>query len=161
VEVSPAVISEVADAVLEEVKAWQNRPFRADLWDRLPGRTVCEDAARRAGGEPGCLCGHRVDLDGRKDVLGALEQQQCRRISRPNGATAIKRLGSFGEITGSALLRCSISKSLSGRKQRFRTNPRNEYGRQPNSIRFMGTFLSAILATSNRTPNWVDVDRLF
>ena len=44
VEVSPALISEVTDAVLEEVKAWQSRPLEPLYADRVPGCAVRENA---------------------------------------------------------------------------------------------------------------------
>ena len=40
VEVSPALISNVTDAVLDEVQAWQSRAVGATLSDRIPGCAV-------------------------------------------------------------------------------------------------------------------------
>jgi putative transposase len=70
VEVSPALISEVTDAVLEEVKAWQNRPLEAiygivyldALYVKMRHEGRVENRA--------VYVAVGVDLDGRKDVLG-------------------------------------------------------------------------------------------
>src|SRR4051794_30324427 len=70
VEVSPALISDVTDAVVEEVKAWQNRPleplYAIVYLDALfvkmrhEGRVESRAVYVALG----------VDMDGRKDVLG-------------------------------------------------------------------------------------------
>ena len=59
VQVSPALISEVTDAVLEEVTAWRNRRLEPICQTRVSGRADGEDAAQRAGGQPGGVGGHR------------------------------------------------------------------------------------------------------
>jgi putative transposase len=45
VEVSPSLISEVTDAVLEEVKAWQTRPLEALYPNPVSGCPDGEDAS--------------------------------------------------------------------------------------------------------------------
>ncbi len=45
VEVSPTLISDVTDAVAEEVKTWQSRPLEAIYGIVYPGCVVCENAA--------------------------------------------------------------------------------------------------------------------
>ncbi len=70
VEVSPALISEVTDAVLEEVKAWQNRPLEAiygvvyldALYVKMRHEGRVENRA--------VYVAIGIDLEGRKDVLG-------------------------------------------------------------------------------------------
>ena len=52
IEVSPSLISEVTEGVMEEVRAWQNRAAGALLWSGVSGCAVREDAARRPGGTP-------------------------------------------------------------------------------------------------------------
>jgi putative transposase len=70
VEVSPTLISEVTDAVVDEVKAWQNRPLEA-----IYG-VVYLDALyvkmRHEGGveNRAVYVAIGIDLEGRKDVLG-------------------------------------------------------------------------------------------
>jgi hypothetical protein len=59
VEVSAALISEVTDSVLEEVKAWQGPTTRGAVSNRVPGRTDGEDAPGWESGKPGGLHGHR------------------------------------------------------------------------------------------------------
>ncbi len=52
VEVSPSLISEVTEAVMEEVRAWQSRPLDpSGVSDRLLGCPGGQDAAGRAGRE--------------------------------------------------------------------------------------------------------------
>ncbi len=70
VEVSPGLISDVTDAVLEEVKAWQNRPLEAiygivyldALYVKMRHEGRVENRA--------VYVAIGVDLEGRKDVLG-------------------------------------------------------------------------------------------
>ena len=70
VEVSPTLISEVTDAVLEEVKAWQNRPlepvygivFLDALYVKMRNEGRVENRA--------VYVAIGVDLEGRKEVLG-------------------------------------------------------------------------------------------
>lgn len=70
VEVSPTLISEVTDAVLEEVKAWQSRPLEAlyaivyldALYVKMRHEGRVENRAVHVA--------IGVDLEGRKDVLG-------------------------------------------------------------------------------------------
>jgi putative transposase len=70
VEVSPALISEVTDAVLEEVKAWQNRPLEAiygvvyldALYVKMRHEGRVDNRA--------VYVAIGIDLEGRKDVLG-------------------------------------------------------------------------------------------
>jgi putative transposase len=70
VEVSPALISEVTDGVMEEVKAWQNRPLEAiygivyldALYVKMRHEGRVENRA--------VYVAIGVDLDGRKEVLG-------------------------------------------------------------------------------------------
>jgi len=70
VEVSPTLISEVTDAVLEEVRAWQNRPLEAmypvvyldALYVKMRHEGRVENRA--------VYVAIGVDLEGQKDVLG-------------------------------------------------------------------------------------------
>jgi putative transposase len=70
VEVSPSLISEVTEAVMEEVKTWQNRPLEAiygivyldALYVKMRHEGRVENRA--------VYVAIGVDLDGRKDVLG-------------------------------------------------------------------------------------------
>jgi putative transposase len=70
VEISPSLISEVTDAVLEEVKAWQTRPleplypilFLDALMVKMRHEGKVENRA--------VYVAVGIDLDGRKDVLG-------------------------------------------------------------------------------------------
>src|SRR5215469_16041432 len=70
VEVSPALVSEVTDAVMDEVKAWQNRPLEAiygivfldALYVKMRHEGRVENRA--------VYVAMGVDLEGRKDVLG-------------------------------------------------------------------------------------------
>jgi putative transposase len=70
VEVSPALVSEVTDAVLDEVKTWQNRPlepiygivFLDALYVKMRHEGRVENRA--------VYVAMGVDLEGRKDVLG-------------------------------------------------------------------------------------------
>lgn len=70
VEVSPSLISEVTDAVIEEVKAWQTRPleplypilFLDALMVKMRQEGKVENRA--------VYVAIGIDLDGRKDVLG-------------------------------------------------------------------------------------------
>jgi putative transposase len=70
VEVSPALVSEVTDAVLDEVKAWQNRPlepiygivFLDALYVKMRHEGRVENRA--------VYVAMGVDLEGRKEVLG-------------------------------------------------------------------------------------------
>jgi len=70
VEVSPTLISEVTDCVMEEVKAWQNRPLEplyAILY--LDALYVKMRHEGRVENRAVYVC-IGVDMDGRKDVLG-------------------------------------------------------------------------------------------
>ena len=70
VEVSPALVSEVTDAVMDEVKAWQNRPlepiygivFLDALYVKMRHEGRVENRA--------VYVAMGVDLEGRKEVLG-------------------------------------------------------------------------------------------
>lgn len=70
VEVSPTLISDVTDAVLDEVKAWQNRPLEAiygvvyldALYVKMRHEGRVENRA--------VYVAIGIDLEGRKDVLG-------------------------------------------------------------------------------------------
>ena len=70
VEVSPTLISDVTDAVMEEVKAWQNRPLEPlygilyldALYVKMRHEGRVENRA--------VYVAIGVDMDGRKDVLG-------------------------------------------------------------------------------------------
>jgi len=70
VEVSPALISEVTDAVLEEVKAWQSRPleplYAIVYLDALFVKMRHEGRVENRA----VYVAIGVDLDGRKEVLG-------------------------------------------------------------------------------------------
>ena len=70
VEVSPSLISEVTDAVMEEVRAWQNRPlepfygvvFLDALYVKMRHEGRVENRA--------VYVAIGINLEGRKDVLG-------------------------------------------------------------------------------------------
>jgi putative transposase len=70
VEISPTLISDVTDAVLDEVKAWQNRPLEAiygvvyldALYVKMRHEGRVENRA--------VYVAIGIDLEGRKDVLG-------------------------------------------------------------------------------------------
>lgn len=70
VEVSPSLISEVTDAVIEEVKAWQTRPLEALypilFLDALMVKMRHEGRVENRA----VYVALGIDLDGRKDVLG-------------------------------------------------------------------------------------------
>jgi len=70
VEVSPGLISEVTDAVIEEVKAWQNRPleplYAIVYLDALYVKMRHEGRVENRA----VYVAVGIDLDGRKDVLG-------------------------------------------------------------------------------------------
>jgi putative transposase len=70
VEVSPGLISEVTDAVMEEAKAWQNRPleplYAIVYLDALYVKMRHEGRVENRA----VYVAIGVDLDGRKDVLG-------------------------------------------------------------------------------------------
>jgi putative transposase len=70
VEVSPSLISEVTDAVQEEVKAWQTRPLEAlypiVFLDALMVKMRHEGRVENRA----VYVAIGIDLDGRKDVLG-------------------------------------------------------------------------------------------
>src|SRR5580658_3614232 len=70
VEVSPSLISEVTDAVIEEVKAWQTRPLEALypilFLDALMVKMRHEGRVENRA----VYVAIGIDLDGRKDVLG-------------------------------------------------------------------------------------------
>jgi putative transposase len=70
VEVSPTLISEVTDAVIEEVKAWQSRPleplYAIVYLDALYVKMRHEGRVENRA----VYVAIGVDLDGRKDVLG-------------------------------------------------------------------------------------------
>src|SRR5215471_5589972 len=55
VEVSPDLISRVTDAVLDEVREWQNRPLDPALSGNLFRRAAGQDPRRRAGAQQGGL----------------------------------------------------------------------------------------------------------
>jgi putative transposase len=70
VEVSASLISEVTDAVLEEVKSWQNRPlenlYPVIFLDALMVKMRHEGRVENRG----VYVAMGIDLEGRKDVLG-------------------------------------------------------------------------------------------
>jgi len=70
VEVSPSLISEVTDAVVEEVKAWQSRPleqiYPIVFLDALMVKMRHEGKVENRA----VYVGIGIDLDGRKEVLG-------------------------------------------------------------------------------------------
>ncbi len=70
VEVSPSLISEVTDAVIEEVKAWQTRPleplYPILFLDALMVKMRHEGRVENRA----VYVAIGIDLDGRKDVLG-------------------------------------------------------------------------------------------
>ena len=76
VEVSPTLISDVTDAVLDEVKGVAESAAGADLRSGVPGRALREDAARRTGGKSRRVCGDR-DRSGRpQGSAGVVDQRQ-------------------------------------------------------------------------------------
>jgi putative transposase len=70
VEVSPSLISEVTDAVIEEVKAWQNRPleplYPVIFLDALMVKMRQDGRVENRA----VYVAISIDLEGRKDVLG-------------------------------------------------------------------------------------------
>ena len=76
VEVSPALISNVTDAVIEEVKAWQSRPAGRGLSGGVSGRADGEDAQRWAGREPRGVCGDRHHPGGDERGAGVVDLGQ-------------------------------------------------------------------------------------
>jgi putative transposase len=70
VDVSPSLISEVTDAVMEEVKAWQSRPleqiYPIVFLDALMVKMRHEGKVENRA----VYVGIGIDLDGRKEVLG-------------------------------------------------------------------------------------------
>ena len=78
VEVSPALISQVTEAVSEEVKSMAEPAAGADLRDRVPGCAVREDAARRAGGKSCRLRGDRGGPGRAQRGAGAVDERQRR-----------------------------------------------------------------------------------
>jgi len=79
VEVSAGLISQVTEAVSEEVKTWQSRALEPIYGDRVPGCPVRENAARGPGGEPRRVGGHGSGPGGAQRGVGAVDQQQRRR----------------------------------------------------------------------------------
>ena len=75
VEVSPAMISTVTDAVLEDVSAWQQRPldrmYPVVIFDALRVKIRDEGLVRNKA----VYLALGVDRDGRKDVLGLWVEQ--------------------------------------------------------------------------------------
>jgi transposase-like protein len=75
VEVSPAMISSVTDAVLEEVAAWQQRPldrmYPVVIFDALRVKIRDEGVVRNKA----VYLALGIDRDGRKDVLGLWIEQ--------------------------------------------------------------------------------------
>lgn len=70
VEVSPSMISEVTDAVIEEVKGWQTRPLEA-LYPILFLDALMVKMRHEGKVENGVVyVAIGIDLEGRKDVLG-------------------------------------------------------------------------------------------
>ena len=78
----------------------------AGLWDRLSGCAVCEDAARRAGGEPGGVRGDRHRVGWTEGRAGAMDEQQRRRqvlvgsadgVEEPRGEGDPDRLRGWAE----------------------------------------------------------------
>ena len=89
VEVSPALISQVTEAVIEEVKSVAEPAAGSDLSDRLPGCAVREDAARRAGGKPRGLCGDRGGSGRAEGCAGAVDSAQRGRQVLAAGADGV------------------------------------------------------------------------
>ena len=58
VEVSPALISNVTEAVMEEVKSWQSLAAGRGISDRVPGRVDGEDSRNGPRPQQGDLRGH-------------------------------------------------------------------------------------------------------
>jgi putative transposase len=66
-EVSPTLISNVTDAVSEDVKPWQARPLDADPVSRLYPR---QGARQRRGAHQAVYLAIGVNMEGHKEVLG-------------------------------------------------------------------------------------------
>ena len=76
VEVSPTLISDVTDAVLDEVKGMAESAAGSDLRSSVPGRALRENAARRTGGKSRRVCGDG-DRSGRpQGSAGVVDQRQ-------------------------------------------------------------------------------------
>src|SRR5207247_6484668 len=69
-EVSPDVISKITDAVLEDVKAWQNRPLEALYAVVYLDALVVKIRDGQAVRNHACYLAIGVNLDGERDVLG-------------------------------------------------------------------------------------------
>jgi hypothetical protein len=66
VEVSPAPISNVTDAVMEDERAWKSRPLSAVYLILYFGCALCQNPARRAGNDQGSLSGAGHQPGGRE-----------------------------------------------------------------------------------------------
>jgi putative transposase len=81
VEVSPATISAVTDAVLEEVTAWQQRPlervYPVVIFDALRVKIRREGVVRNTA----VYLAFGIDRDGQKDVLASGSNRSKARAS--------------------------------------------------------------------------------
>ena len=73
VEVSPALISNVTEAVMEEVKTWQGRPLDAVYPIVYLDALVREDSRRGARSKSGDLRGDRRQSEGEQRSAGAVD----------------------------------------------------------------------------------------
>jgi len=76
VEVSPTLISEVTDGVMEEVKAWQNRPLEPLYAILYLDALYVKMRARRTGGKPCGVCVHRRGHGWAQRRAGLVDERQ-------------------------------------------------------------------------------------
>ena len=86
VEVSPTLISNVTEAVMEEVKTWQSRPLDAVYPIVYLDALVREDSRRGARSKQGDLRGDRRQPEGQQRSAGAVDRRGRRREVLAAGA---------------------------------------------------------------------------
>jgi Transposase, Mutator family len=74
VEVSPALISQVTDSVIEEVRAWQNRPLEP-IYLIVYLDALLVKMRRGAGGKPGRIRRNRSDAGRNQRGTGIVDQR--------------------------------------------------------------------------------------
>src|ERR1035437_2405988 len=78
VEVSPALISNVTDAVIEEVRAWQSRPLDAVYPIVYMDALMVKMRDNGQVGQPGRVCDHRHHDGGQEGCAGTVDFGQRR-----------------------------------------------------------------------------------
>ena len=76
VEVSPALVSQVTEAVCADVQVWQNRPLGGGLPDCVFRRVVGQGARERPGGQGGGLSGAGHHVGRQQRGAGDVDRQQ-------------------------------------------------------------------------------------